>query len=112
MPSGSSRYSPEYLREVIEAAGDVPVMTTRDGRDAVLMLLPQAWVSAIPRGAMPKVDIGGMVFACANYPDGLVELRDAINFYDGGSTAVVRFNFVIAKRHPDKPEEPGYDPNG
>ncbi len=104
MPTVSSPGSPWDPKDFIEAVLDVPVMATCDGRDAVLMLLPKALVSAIPRKPTARTEVVSIVLTCRNYFGGLELLRYAIKLCDGGSTGMGRLNDMGLP--PDPPEDP------
>ncbi|MQY38643.1 hypothetical protein SRB17_66560 [Streptomyces sp. RB17] len=72
----------EALVEALEA---LQVMTDKESREAVLRRLPRTLRVSIPRSSTLRVEVLGLVDTCAEFPDGLRQLRDAIRKVDPGS---------------------------
>jgi Effector-associated domain 2 len=94
---GSSPIPLSQLREIVEAALDVPVLATTAGRDAVLQQLRPQLASMVARQPTARLDIMNIVQTVARYPGGLTELVEAIDFLDRGSIAMDRLTAVIAE---------------
>ncbi|NEE12632.1 hypothetical protein G3M58_40030 [Streptomyces sp. SID7499] len=84
-PTG--RVAPEALlrRALVEALEDLPAMADPGSREAVLRRLPRRLAVSIPRSAILRVELLGLVDTCITFHGGLRALWEAISFVDTGT---------------------------
>lgn len=96
MPYGSHSLPPAGLRDIVEAALDIPVLATLEGRDSVLALLRPKLTSCVPRLSTARMDTMSIVLSCARY-GAIVDLVEAIRCCDRGSIAMDYLDAVVAR---------------
>src|SRR5205823_2551046 len=75
-PAGPVRAAPPAPRipttiKLASAVAQLPTMSTEDGRDQVVGLLPPNIADAVPRHPERRFDVLGIVRTCLEYPDGV-----------------------------------------
>ncbi|MFE4452493.1 caspase family protein [Streptomyces sp. NPDC056796] len=97
-PSGDARAAglgePPVAR-LISALMAYPLMKDRDERQALVNELPSAAVARMPRHAMPRTDVIGIVRALRSRPDGLWRLHEAVTLIDDDPTLAARLRDAI-----------------
>ena len=98
--AASTRPKPLSLAEltrVVDILVDIPSLSTEDGRDQLLSLLPRQMWTAIRRQQTPKTDLASIVTACGRYPGGMRRLVDAVRFMADGTHAVAELEDLVAE---------------
>ena len=96
MPHVSSTLGSTVLREIVEAALEIPVLATAEGRDGVLAIMRSELTSSIPRLSTARMDTISIFWNCARY-GALGDLIEAIRRCDGGSIAMAHLDAVLAR---------------
>jgi hypothetical protein len=101
---GSSE--PSLRKALVEALEDLPAMADPGSREAVLRRLPRRLATSIPRSAVLRVELLGLVDTCITFHGGLRSLWEAISFVDTG-TRERDVLFTVLLRMPEFSQQQG-----
>lgn len=87
-------------RSLVTALLACPTLQTRQGREDVVRLLPEAIQYSIQRRDDAKSDVTNILERCLNYAGGLQNLLEALNFYEDNS-----LSFQEVLRQSGSPEQ-------
>lgn len=87
-------------RSLVEALEGLPAITDPGSREAVLRHLPRQLATSIPRSAVLRVEVLGLVDTCLVFPDGLRALWEAIRTVDTG-TGQLDAVFAVLQEMPE-----------
>jgi hypothetical protein len=90
----------------VEALEDLPAMADPGSREAVLRRLPRRLATSIPRSAVLRVELLGLVDTCITFHGGLRSLWEAISFVDTG-TRERDVLFTVLLRMPEFSQQQG-----
>ncbi|MFC0430325.1 hypothetical protein [Kutzneria buriramensis] len=97
-PAAASRPTPMALAELslfVDILADIPQLSTQEGRDHMLSLLPREMWTGIRRQQTPWTDLASIVAACGRFPDGLHRLAEAVGFVAGGTHAATALDRLV-----------------
>lgn len=97
-PATASRPTPMTLAELglfVDLLTDIPQLSTQDGRDHMLSLLPREMWTGVRRQQTPRTDLASIVAACARFPDGLRRLAEAVAFVAGGTHSATALDQLV-----------------
>jgi hypothetical protein len=97
-PATASRPTPMPLSKLglfVDLLTDIPQLSTQEGRDHMLSLLPREMWTGIRRQQTPKTDLASIVAACARFPDGLRRLAEAVVFVAGGTHSATALDQLV-----------------
>jgi hypothetical protein len=87
--------SPDELGRIVKALLNVPVIRDDSSRQQIINGLPDPIPNAVPRAALPGVQVLAMVRTCLNYSGGLRALVDLVRLLEGESLAMRKLDDVI-----------------
>ena len=88
-------FVPDAVDRLADALMQIPSILDDNGRNEILKRLPDPLRGAIPRSALPRIQVYGMVETCAAYPHGLRDLRSVIYSFERDSLPMRQFDEVI-----------------
>lgn len=83
--AGAEASGPAQRKALVEALEDLPAITDPASREAVLRRLPRRLATSIPRSAVLRVELLGLVDTCITFHGGLLALWEAVSFVDTGT---------------------------
>jgi hypothetical protein len=92
---GQSLLTLADLGPIVGALLRAPGFDTREARDLVLREV--SFAASIPRHSSDRADAVSIVRTCANYPNGLKALQEAVRFYADGTTAMAELDTLLAQ---------------
>ncbi|WP_432117947.1 effector-associated domain 2-containing protein [Streptomyces sp. bgisy032] len=84
-PARSGSSGPAQRKALVEALEELPAMTDPASREAVLRQLPRRLATSIPRAAVLRVELLGLVDTCITFHGGLAALWEAVSSVDPGT---------------------------
>lgn len=84
-PATGARTGTERRRALVRALESLPAISDPGSREAVMRHLPRNLATSIPRSAVLRVEVLGLVDTCLVFPGGLRALWDAIEMVDTGT---------------------------
>ncbi|MEG3626703.1 effector-associated domain 2-containing protein [Streptomyces poriticola] len=84
-PHRPARPRPAPRTALVEALEELPAMTDPVSREAVLRRLPRRLATSVPRSAVLRVELLGLVDTCVTFHGGLRALWEAVSAVDTGT---------------------------
>jgi hypothetical protein len=85
------------MDSLITAILDVPSMSDRDSRRAIINILKPAIKDAIPQNPAARIEVLNTIRTCQNFSGGLRELVGAIRLIEGSSKAMANLDATILR---------------